>query len=72
VAGLLIMGREAILRKHLPAHEVAFQVLEGTNVRVNEFFRKPLVGSQIIFIQKGGDFSHWVEQKGLSCRLNYG
>lgn len=43
VAGLLIMGREAILRKHLPAHEVAFQVLEGTNVRVNEFFRKPLL-----------------------------
>lgn len=43
VAGLLIMGREATLRKHLPAHEVAFQVLEGTDVRVNEFFRKPLL-----------------------------
>ena len=27
----------------LPAHEVAFQVLQGTNVRVNEFFRKPLL-----------------------------
>jgi len=37
------MGREATLRKHLPAHEVAFQVLEGTDVRVNEFFRKPLL-----------------------------
>jgi len=43
VAGLLIMGREEIIRQHLPAHEVAFQVLEGTNVRVNEFFRKPLL-----------------------------
>lgn len=43
VAGLLIMGREETLRKHLPAHEVAFQVLEGTDVRVNEFFRKPLL-----------------------------
>jgi ATP-dependent DNA helicase RecG len=43
VAGLLIMGREVILRQHLPAHEVAFQVLEGTDVRVNEFFKKPLL-----------------------------
>jgi ATP-dependent DNA helicase RecG len=43
VAGLLIMGREETLRHHIPAHEVAFQVLEGTEVRVNEFFRKPLL-----------------------------
>ena len=43
VAGLLIMGREETLRQHIPAHEVAFQVLEGTDVRVNEFFRKPLL-----------------------------
>jgi len=43
VAGLLLMGREGILRQHVPAHEVAFQVLEGTDVRVNEFFRKPLL-----------------------------
>ena len=43
VAGLLIMGREDMLRQHIPAHEIAFQVLEGTDVRVNEFFRKPLL-----------------------------
>ena len=43
VAGLLIMGHETLLRQYLPAHEVAFQVLEGTDVRVNEFFRKPLL-----------------------------
>ncbi|MEZ0328477.1 MAG: crosslink repair DNA glycosylase YcaQ family protein [Dissulfuribacterales bacterium] len=43
VAGLLIMGHEETLRQHLPAHEVAFQVLDGTDVRVNEFFRKPLL-----------------------------
>ncbi len=43
IAGLLLMGREGILRQHVPAHEVAFQVLEGTDVRVNEFFRKPLL-----------------------------
>lgn len=43
VAGLLLMGRDEVIRQHLPSHEVAFQVLEGTDVRVNEFFRKPLL-----------------------------
>jgi ATP-dependent DNA helicase RecG len=43
VAGLLILGREAALREHLPTHEVAFQVLEGTKVRVNEFYRTSLL-----------------------------
>lgn len=43
IAGLLFMGREEALRQWVPAYEVAFQVLEGTDVRVNEFFRKPLL-----------------------------
>lgn len=43
LAGLLIMGREETLRQNIPAHEIAFQVLEGTNVQANEFFRKPLL-----------------------------
>lgn len=43
VAGLLLIGREAALRDHLPTHEVAFQQLDGTTVRVNDFFRWPLV-----------------------------
>lgn len=43
LAGLLLMGRQEILRQHVPAHEIAFQVLEGTDVRVNEFSRKPLL-----------------------------
>ena len=43
VAGLLILGREAALREHLPTHEVAFQVLDGTQVRVNDFYRAPLL-----------------------------
>jgi len=43
VAGLLILGREAALRQHLPTHEVAFQVLDGTQVRVNGFYRTPLL-----------------------------
>jgi ATP-dependent DNA helicase RecG len=43
LAGLLLMGREEILRQYIPAHEIAFQVLAGTDVVVNEFFRKPLL-----------------------------
>jgi ATP-dependent DNA helicase RecG len=43
LAGLLLLGTEELLRIHVPAYEVAFQVLQGTDVRVNEFFRKPLL-----------------------------
>jgi ATP-dependent DNA helicase RecG len=42
-AGLLLLGREETIRRYVPAYEVAFQVLDGTAVRVNEFFRKPLL-----------------------------
>ena len=43
VAGLLLFGKEEALRRHLPAHEVAFQVLHGTAVDVNDFVRWPLL-----------------------------
>jgi len=39
---LLLFGREDALRRHVPTHEVAFQVLSGTSVEVNDFFRWPL------------------------------
>lgn len=43
VAGLLVLGKERSLKTHLPTHEVAFQVMEGTEVRVNSFHRTPLL-----------------------------
>ncbi len=43
VLGLLLVGREEALRRHVPAHEVAFQVLEGEVVRFNEFTHAPLL-----------------------------
>jgi ATP-dependent DNA helicase RecG len=43
LAGLLLVGSESALRDHAPAHEVAFQVLRGTDVAVNEFRRWPLL-----------------------------
>lgn len=45
LAGLLLVGKESALRQHVPAHEVAFQVLRGTDVAVNEFRRWPLLRS---------------------------
>ena len=43
VLGLLLFGKEGALRRFLPTHEVAFQVLRGERVEVNEFFRYPLL-----------------------------
>jgi len=43
VAGLLMVGREEAIKRYVPNHEVAFQVLRGTRVAVNEFIRWPLV-----------------------------
>ena len=43
LAGLLLFGKEDTLRRLLPGHEVAFQVLRGLDVEVNDFFRWPLL-----------------------------
>ncbi len=43
VTGLLVLGREAVIRDLAPTHEVAFQVLNGAQVRVNDFYRTPLL-----------------------------
>lgn len=43
LTGLLLLGTPELLKQYLPSHEVAFQVLSGTNVKVNEFFKRPLL-----------------------------
>jgi ATP-dependent DNA helicase RecG len=43
LAGLLVVGREEVLREQVPTHEVAFQVLRGQDVAINEFYRWPLL-----------------------------
>lgn len=43
LTGLLLLGTPELLRAHLPSHEVAFQVLAGTEVRVNEIMHTPLL-----------------------------
>ena len=57
LSGVLCLTDRDTIEKHVPTYEVAFQVLKGTNVTVNEFTRKPLVEV----------FEHIVEQ--FSARI---
>lgn len=43
LCGLLLLGREGVLRDLVPTHEFAFQVLEREAVKFNEFRRFPLL-----------------------------
>ena len=43
LGALLVFGREESLRRLVPTHEVAFQVMRGLDVEVNDFFRWPLL-----------------------------
>jgi ATP-dependent DNA helicase RecG len=43
LTGLLLLGFEASLRALVPTHEIAFQILDGEEVRFNEFSRTPLL-----------------------------
>jgi ATP-dependent DNA helicase RecG len=42
VGSLLLFGRSEALRRFVPTHEAAFQVLRGLAVEVNDFFTSPL------------------------------
>ncbi|NLW30642.1 MAG: ATPase [Fibrobacter sp.] len=66
VAGLLLLGTEELLRTHLPSYEVAFQVLQGTDVKVNEFYRKPLIET---FEEVELQFKPWVVEEELEVGL---
>ena len=43
--GLLLIGHEESLRRLVPTHEIAFQVLEDEEVRLNEFSKAPILRS---------------------------
>jgi len=62
VAGLLLFGREAAIARFLPTHEVAFQVLAGLEVKVNDFFRWPLLR---VFDEFDGRFRARIQESEL-------
>lgn len=43
LAGLLMIGRESSLERLVPTHEGVFQVLQGTDVKMNSSYRRPLL-----------------------------
>ena len=49
VTGMLLIGKEERLEQVMPTAKSSFQVLEGTQVRVNEQFAKPLLATFEIF-----------------------
>ena len=49
VTGMLLIGKEERLQELMPTAKASFQVLEGTAVRVNEQFAKPLLATFEIF-----------------------
>lgn len=49
VTGMLLIGKEERLEQVMPTAKSSFQVLEGTQVRINEQFAKPLLATFEIF-----------------------
>lgn len=49
VTGMLLIGKEEKIQEMIPTAKSSFQVLEGTQVRVNEQFSKPLLATFEIF-----------------------
>ncbi|NOT68290.1 MAG: ATPase [Methylophilaceae bacterium] len=45
LTGLLLIGNENALRQTVPNHEIAFQIMDGEEVRMNEFMRLPLLSA---------------------------
>jgi ATP-dependent DNA helicase RecG len=45
LCGLLLIGHEESLRRLVPTHEIAFQVLKDEEVRLNEFSKAPILRS---------------------------
>ncbi len=49
VTGMLLIGKENVLQRTLPTAKAVFQVLEGTQVRMNEQISKPLLATFEMF-----------------------
>jgi len=66
ITGLLLLGTSELLQQYLPAHEVAFQVLRGTDVQVNEFYRTALIET---FEEVEKQFKPWVIEEEIQIGL---
>ena len=56
ITGMILIGKEEKLKKLMPTAKAVFQVLDGTSVRKNEEFSKPLLETFEIFEE---NFKAW-------------
>ena len=66
LTGLLLIGKEERLQQLVPTAQAAFQVLQGTDVKINEQFLKPLLSLFDIFDTY---MKAWNEEKEMSLGL---
>lgn len=45
IAGILMIGRVSAIRRHVPTHDSSFQVLSGTDIKVNKDICLPLLSA---------------------------
>ena len=66
VAGILMLGRASAIQRFVPTGKSSFQVLEGTNVRVNEDYALPILAAIEKII---GHMEVWNPQQELEFGL---
>ena len=49
ITGMLLIGKEDRIREYIPTAKESFQVLEGTQIRINEEYAKPLLATFELF-----------------------
>ncbi|MGM0577138.1 MAG: ATP-binding protein [Myxococcota bacterium] len=64
--GVLLFASEDVIRRTAPCHEVAFQVLRGTRIAVNDFFRWPLLR---LFEELSARFDRYNEHQEVDVGL---
>lgn len=66
ITGLLLIGKVDSIRQHIPTAETAFQVLVGTEVKVNDSFIRPILSA---FDRIEEYLAAWNSDKELSFGL---
>lgn len=66
ITGLLLIGKVAAIQQYIPTHSAAFQVLEGTDIKVNEDFCQPILST----IMRIGDYmTAWNKEQEIEMGL---
>ena len=66
ITGLLLIGKEEKIKEYIPTAKESFQVLEGTQIRINEEYSKPLLATFELF---EGHMRAWNPQREMEYGL---